>query len=153
MYPLVQEAEGLWESKSQCLLPPVENRSQQQVWDTGISDKLHDDIFNMADDSAMKARLLATATKESGAWPSVLPVPHLGTKLDNNTGLHHGINIVESQKCVCGAMVDCTGTHGLSCRKSSGRIASHQVANETIRHSRGISSVLEPVGVIREDAK
>ena len=27
--PHVQEAEGLWEAKSQCLLPPVENKSQQ----------------------------------------------------------------------------------------------------------------------------
>ena len=50
LIPLVQKAEGLWGSKSQCLLPPVENRSQQRVWDTvtGIFDKLYDDLFNMA---------------------------------------------------------------------------------------------------------
>ena len=64
---LVQEAEGLWEAKSQCLLPPVENRSQQRVWDTGISDKLYDVFFNMVDDPATKAQLLATATKGLGA--------------------------------------------------------------------------------------
>ena len=46
--------------------------------------------------------------------------------------------------------------HGLSCRRSGGRISIHQSANETIRRalvSGGIPAVLEPVGVAREDGK
>ena len=53
--------------------------------DTGISDKLYDNLFNMAGDPAMKTQLLATATKGSGLWSSILSVPHLGTKLDDTT--------------------------------------------------------------------
>ena len=49
-----------------------------------------------------------------------------------------------------------TGHHGLSCRRSGGRISRHQSANETIRRalvSGGIPAVLEPVGIAREDGK
>ena len=42
------------------------------------------------------------------------------------------------------------GTHGLSCRRSGGRIPQHAAVNETIRRalvSGSIPVVLEPVGV------
>ena len=97
----------------------------------------------------------------AGAWLNVLPVPHLGTKLDDTTvrvaiGLHLGANIVEEHRCICGASVHRNGTHGLSCHKSGGHIPRHQAANETLRRalvSGGVPSILEPVGVCREDAK
>ena len=71
-------------------------------------------------------------------------------------GLRLGANIVEEHKCICGALVECNGIHGLSCKRSGGRISRHQAANETIRRalvSGGVPSVLEPVGVGWEDAK
>ena len=108
-----------------------------------------------------KACLLSVSTKEAGAWLNVLLVLHLGTKLDDTTvrvaiGLRLGANIVEEQRCICGASVHRNGTHGLSCRKSGGRIPRHQAVNETLRRalvSGGVPSILEPVGVCREDAK
>ena len=45
---------------------------------------------------------------------------------------------------------------GLSCGRSGGRISRHHAANETIRRALvlgDVPSVLEPVGVCREDAK
>ena len=104
---------------------------------------------------------MATATKESGAWLNTLPVPHLGTKLDDDsiriaTRLRLGANIVEKHTCICGSIVDRMGQHGLSCRRSGGRIPRHHAANETIRRALvcgGVPAVLEPVGVCREDAK
>ena len=107
------------------------------------------------------AWLHATATKESGAWLNALPVPHLGTKLDNNTlriavGLRLGSDLVEEHKCICGSQVSRKGIHGLSCRWSGGRFARDHAANETIRRalvSGGVPSVLERVGVCREDSK
>ena len=92
---------------------------------------------------------------------NALPVLHLSTKLDNNSfriavGLRLGAEIVQEHKCVCGTVVKSTGTHGLSCKRSGGRIPRHHSANETIRRalvSGGIPSILEPVGVCREDGK
>ena len=48
------------------------------------------------------------------------------------------------------------GTHGLSCKRSGGRIPRHAAANQTIRRalvSRGVPAVLEPIGVCRNDGK
>ena len=105
--------------------------------------------------------IIKFATKESGAWLNVLPSPHLSTKLDDDsiriaTGLRLGANIVVRHTCVCGSIVESTGHHGLSCRRSGGRISRHQSANETICRalvSGGIPAVLEPVGIAREDGK
>ena len=116
-------------------------------------------LYNSTNDAVGKARLLFVSTKEAGAWLNVLPVPHLGTKLDDTTvrvaiGLRLGANIVEEHRCVCGASVHHNVTHGLSCRKSGGRIPRHQAANETLRRalvSGGVPSILEPVEVYREE--
>ena len=124
-------------------------------------EKAHKNLLHSTTDPITTARLHATATKESGAWLNALPVPYLGTKLDNNTqrivvGLRLSSDLVEEHKCVCGSQVSMKGTHGLSCRRSGGRFARHHAVNETIRRvlvSGGVPSVLEPVGVCREDAK
>ena len=158
---LMHESMDLWEALAHSPLPPVEFRGRQGFWDSVLSDKLWDDLYESSNDPATKARLLSTSTKEAGAWLNVLPVPHLGTKLDNTSiriviGLRLGANIVEEHKCICGALVDHNGTHGLSCRRSNGRFPCHPAANETIRCalvSGGVSSILEKVGVCQEDAK
>ena len=52
--------------------------------------------------------------------------------------------------------MESTAHHGLSCRRSGGRISRHQSANENFHRalvSGGIPEVLEPVGVAREDGK
>ena len=71
-------------------------------------------------------------------------------------GLRLGVPIVVEHTCVCGSKVDVFGTHGLSCRRSGGRIPRHAAVNETIRRalvSGGVPAVLEPVGVCRNDGK
>ena len=136
-------------------------RGRQHRWDELLTQKTPEDLLEAATDSITRARLLSTATKESGAWLNVLPIPHLGTKLDDDsiriaTGLRLGADIVMEHTCVCGASVDRKGTHGLSCRKSGGRISRHHAANETLRRalvSGGVPAILEPVGVCKEDAK
>ena len=79
----------------------------------------------------------------------------MATKLDDESlrialGLRLGIPIVVKHTCVCGANVDVFGTHGLSCRRSGGRIPRHAAVNETICHalvSGGVPAALEPVDV------
>ena len=150
------EAADLWEERFSCPLPPVESRVQQRVLDSGPMETLKNQLYK-----PKLASFLCPLKRLHGALLNVLPVPHLGTKLDDTTvrvaiGLRLGANIIEEHRCICVASVHRNGTHGLSCRKSGGRIPRHQAANETLRRalvSGGIPSILEPVGVCQEDAK
>ena len=108
-----------------------------------------------------KARLLASQQRESGAWLSALPSAGLGLRLDNNairiaTGLRLGCALANPHICVCGAQVDATAIHGLSCKRSAGRHSRHSEINSIIQHamtSSHIPSVREPVGMFRTDGK
>ena len=62
----------------------------------------------------------------------------------------------DQHRCLCGTVVDCRGTHELSCSKSSARIARHSYINDIIYRAfvRGkIASVKEPVGLSCTDGK
>ena len=150
-----------WEEKVDQSPPCTEYRKKQSSWDDPLVEQTFNSLLAATVDPSSKARLLATATKESRAWLNDLPAGHLGTKLDDDsiriaTGLRLGANIVEEHTCVCGLTVNKLGHHGLSCRRSGRRISRHHAANETIRHalvSGGVPAVLEPVGVRREDGK
>jgi len=48
-------------------------------------------------------------------------------------GLRLDVPICVPHDCICGATVDCLGTHGLSCRKSAGRSSWHSLANDVIK--------------------
>ena len=96
--------------------------------------------MDSASDAKTKARLLSVSSSESGAWLGALPVPSLGTKLDNESlrialGLRLGVLIIVDHTCVCGRKVNVFGTHSLSCRHSGGRIPRHATMNETIRRA------------------
>jgi hypothetical protein len=71
-------------------------------------------------------------------------------------GLRLGINLCQPHPCVCGRLVDARGTHGLSCRRSSGRSARHSHINDIIWRGlsrAGIHSTKEPAGLTRADGK
>ena len=64
----------------------------------------------------------------SGDWLHALPLSCCGLRLDDESirvavGLRLGINLCEPPECPCGALVDARGTHGLSCKRSTGRTA------------------------------
>src|ERR1700704_6075518 len=42
--------------------------------------------------------------------------------------------IIEEHKCVCGVIVKKGGLHGLSCKKSAGRINRHDEINKIVSH-------------------
>ncbi|XP_065902584.1 uncharacterized protein [Dysidea avara] len=98
-------------------------------------------LLDSASDAKTKARLLSVSSSESGTWLGALPVPSLGTKLDNEPlrialGLCLGVPIIVKH------------TH------SGGRIPRHAAVNETIRRalvSGVVPAVLEPVSVCRND--
>jgi len=118
-------------------------------------------LLDSASDNRTKAHLLSVSSSESGAWLNALPVPPLGTKLDNESlrialDLRLGVPIVVEHTCVCGSAVDTFGTYSLACRHSGGHIPQHAAVNETVCRalvSGGVPVVLEPIGVCRDDGK
>ncbi|XP_047995546.1 uncharacterized protein LOC125233536 [Leguminivora glycinivorella] len=71
-------------------------------------------------------------------------------------GLRLGAEIVVPHCCPCGSQVDSLGSHGLSCRRSAGRLSRHASLNDVIRRalaSVGVPATLEPPGLARDDGK
>ena len=109
-----------------------------------------------------KVRLLASQQKESGAWLSAPPVTSLGLRMSNDTiriatSLRLGTPICFPHNCsLCGSHIDTSGTHGLSCHRSQGRIPRHSHLNRLVRDALSnaqIPAILEPQGLSRTDGK
>ena len=107
-----------------------------------------------------RARLLAVAAPESGAWLRALPVSALGLRMDDDTvriavGLRLGAPTCGAHQCRhCSVEVHVFGRHSLSCKKSEGRHFRHSALNV----KRGLSAAhipsrLEPTGLLRSDGK
>jgi len=85
----------------------------------------------------------------------------VGTRMDDQSlriaiALRIGAAVCEPHQCICGSTVDFSGTHGLSCRKSAGRLTRHNAVNNLIRRAlltAGIPSRLEPAHLSRTDGK
>ena len=157
-----EEALAAWRQGSD-VTPPSEPASHhQRNWDLPKVLETSASLLEAAPDIQSRARLLAAANKESGAWLNTLPVSSLGLRMDDDTvrvavGLRLGIPLCRPhQCCLCGAEVDNLATHGLSCRRSEGRHPRHAALNEIIHRSLSsahIPSRLEPSGVYRTDGK
>ena len=72
-------------------------------------------------------------------------------------GLHLGVALCRPHSCQhCGAAVEQSGLHGLSCRFSTGRHYRHAALNEIIHRALTTSHIpsrLEPTGLDRSDGK
>ena len=119
-------------------------------------------IFSNATDLRDRARLQACRQKESSAWLTAPPVSTLGLRMCNTTirvatSLRLGSPICAPHDCThCGRRIDERGLHGLSCRRSVGRLPRHTQLNAIIKESlasANVPSVLEPQGLSRLDGK
>ena len=113
-------------------------------------------------DDIDRARLLASRSKESGAWLHALPISAMGLRLEDESfriavGLHLGTPLCCSHQCQhCGEEVDAMGRHGLSCRWSEGRHHRHAAMNNIIYRAMtaaGVPARLEPPGLLLSDGK
>ena len=71
-------------------------------------------------------------------------------------GLRLGVNLCQPHECPCGTIADSRGTHGLSCRRSSGRIARHHHINDIVWRGLSRASIpcsKVPSGLSRTDGK
>jgi hypothetical protein len=140
---------------------PVEDLARfQKCWDEPLFKKKHAELLDRSSDKD-KARLLASAEKESGSWLNALPSPVMGNLLDDDSlriavALRLGASICEPHDCRCGVTVDTKGHHGLTCKFSAGRFSRHTALNDIVKRalsSASIPSNLEPLGIARDDGK
>lgn len=139
---------------------PLDTRSQK-LWDEPICRLSQQNLLSNCSDMSDRARLLATSERESGLWLQAIPSTNIGTLLDNSSfsiaiGLRLGISRTEPHNCRCGVEVDRLGHHGLSCRRSAGRISRHAALNDVLRRAFATVNVpacLEPNGISRDDGK
>ena len=131
----VAEAVESWRRDS-CGAPLPDDHSSQKAWDLSFVERNWENMMRMAD-QVSRARLLATAQKESGAWLNSLPVSSLGTLLDSESfrvviALRVGADDCIPQSCRCGGRMDKRGLLGLSCKYSAGCFPRHLAMNDVI---------------------
>ena len=118
-------------------------------------------LLSSLPDRRDQARLLAVSAPHSGDWLHALPISACGLRLDDEAvrvavGLRLGSKLCEPHQCPCGANVNPEGTHGLACRRSSGRSTRHHALNDLVWRSlirADVPSVKEPAGLLRSDGK
>ena len=94
-------------------------------------------------------------------WLRALPIAACGLRMDEAVrvamGLRLGCDLCEPHVCGCGAAVDRSGIHGLSCTKSAGgRLSKHHMINDIVCRaliSADVPSIKEPKGLLRSDAR
>ena len=143
--------------------PPCPSQlTQQHAWDSVLVETDYESLLENAATSLEKARLLAVAHHDSGAWLNAFPISSLGLRLDDSKvqiaiSLRLGLPVCSAHMCAgCGAAVDERGLHGLSCRFSKGRFSRHSALNDLVKRSLDsakIPSHLEPTGLYRTDGK
>ena len=156
----LSDAEAAWRRQAGDISTPVENVHKQKSWDLPLA-KVTQERLLAEVDQVGRARLLAAACSESGAWLNAIPVPSLGTQLDPEVlrvavALRLGSSVCEPHTCRCGGRMDDKGHHGLSCRFSAGRHPRHAALNDVVKRGlqrAGLPSVLEPPGLDRGDGK
>lgn len=155
------EIRSLWSSTLKIPYPSLPLASKQKTWDRPFLDLEKASILSQAQDQHHRARLLAVSAPHAGDWLHTLPISNCGLRLDDEcirvaVGLRLGINLCQPHLCPCGFQVDARGTHGLSCKQSSGRSARHSHLNDLIWRAlsrAGIPSAKEPSGLSRSDGK
>ena len=119
--------------------PLPDDPSRQKAWDLPIVERNWENMLRVAD-QVSRARLLATAQRESGAWLNALQVSSLGTLLDSESfrvaiALRVGADVCIPHSCRCGGRMDSRGLHGLSCRYSAGRFPRHSAMNDVVKRA------------------
>jgi hypothetical protein len=142
-------------------IPNAADARTQSKWEVQKFTKLQATLINTSHDEVQKARILAASSPHSGDWLQALPSPQLGTLLSNESfriasALRLGGDICQPHICPCGSAVAGSGHHGLSCKRSAGRLSRHAAVNDLIQRalrSAEIPSIKEPTGCSRTDGK
>ncbi len=157
----VQSCLNSWSIKFQSAVPVGEAAFHQRIWDSACIQTVKEALLNNVQGPTDRARLLASQAAHSADWLHALPISAIGLRLPDEAvrvavGMRLGVKLCEEHQCPCGAHVDTSGTHGLSCRKSAGRHQRHSLINDIIWRAMiraKIQAVKEPTGLTRRDGK
>src|SRR6218665_2704361 len=150
-----------WRSKTESNDADSWPTHQQALWDKPLLKQTFKTLFLSTVDPYNTAHLKAVSSLHDGDWLNALPITACGLRLDYEDvrvafSLHLGAAICEPHICSCGARIDATGSHSLSCSLGFGRIARHSTINDIIHRSlskAGIPSIKEPPGLLRTDGR
>ena len=150
---------ALW-SESTGIVAAPEKPCYQERWSLPLYEASRDALISKLDDPG-KRRITSFQGKRAAARLSALPSMNLGLKLThaqlkNSIGSRLGLQLCETHTCVCGSLVEKSGKHGLSCRRSAGRFSRHTALNAIVKCALGsvhIPATLEPPGLLRSDNK
>ena len=151
----------VWKDRHGQLPPEENNRSSQRNWDSASIEVGKSILREKFTDPQNKARLNAATAPHGSDWLFALPITAFGLRLDDEAirmavGLRLGVPLCEPHQCHCGSAVGALGTHGLCCKKASGRMSRHQFINDIIyraSNKAGVPAIKEPTGLIRTDGK
>ena len=124
--PYLAEAQCEWSIDNDKPSPPVPVSHRQKVWDLCKMAVFASRLLEASPDVLTKAQILASSTKEAGAWLHTIPLSSLDLCMDDDTmrivvGLRLGAPLCRPHTCChCGEKVGHLGVHGLSCRRSEG---------------------------------
>ena len=159
--PEVSRVTALWSAKCAGQPQQLPTIIRQATLVEQVDCKVMADISLSCTDQKDQARWLACQNKCSGEWLKAIPITSCGLRLDDEAiriaiGLRLGTNLCIPHPCPCGAAVDVSGVHGLSCRRNQGRLPRHSSFNDIVHRAlirAGVPSTKEPVGLFRTDGK
>jgi len=139
------------------VIPPFDQR--QKKWDLPLIDATLSLLLNTTPNQAAVARLSAVSPQHARAFLQAINA--IGTRMNDKSiriaiTLRLGAQVCAEHRCVCGARTVDIRLHGLSCKKSKGRIARHTAVNGVIKRallSADIPSRLEPAKLSHCDNK
>ena len=101
--------------------------TKQCSWDQTTVKKTQSSLLASQTTLYHRARLHAASSPHSEDWLLALPISPCGLPLDDKDYILQSVFIWDSicviLECTCCSLVDCMGSHGLSCKRSSGRSA------------------------------
>src|SRR6218665_99399 len=136
----VESMTSEWRSKTESNDSESLPTHQQALRDKSLLKQTVKTLFLSTVDPYNTVRLKAVSSPHAGDWLNALPITACGLRLDDENvriavGLRLGAAICEPHICSCGARIDATGSHGLSCFLGFGRIARHSTINDIIHRT------------------
>jgi hypothetical protein len=150
-----------WSLISQSPPPIGLSALSQRSWDLPIIRHIQSNLLSSLTSDHDQARLKAVFSPHSGDWLNAPPITSVGLRLDDETlriavGFRLGSPLCLPHLCPCGASVDESGVHSLSCRRSAGRHQRHSLINNIICRAlerAKIPSIKEPAGILTENGR